>query len=372
MEDKYYYDNSELTDSDLNILQNEINSFVRRVPKIISSIPRYLKFSDSELGKVKTNSIEILCDGIILNGKYYTPPSKVTNTITTCGSDVYVIASVVNGSLQVKTSLTYTDDDLVLGGFHYGQNKTYTIKDYPLSSPTYYLGILEDSFWTPMFRPECEPIGMVYIGNSTWMDIYLNSFEWETNEFNVDIPKLYSKYNKTKATGLTSSIPTSPSGVTSSAGLNYFDVIAIIRPMDKKLLTYEEYFAMCNSMLKYTASYSIGIKTGIKDLTNGITKNLNNYGVTDLTDLTGIWSNEIGDNTESSYSWGSQTHTKFLTNTSYTESIYTLGEAKRLRLTLLGHLNQSISCSSSWSRNSYAYYRDESRGTRATSRLLLN
>ena len=100
------------------------------------------------------------------------------------GVDYYIYASVNELENTILTITNAKDaTKLLVGGFHYGNNRRHTDKQ-PINSSgakwgtgwedNIYDGILEFSLYTPLHRPTCEPEGMVCVGD-LWVDIYISS-----------------------------------------------------------------------------------------------------------------------------------------------------------------------------------------------------
>ena len=81
-------------------------------------------------------------------------------------------------------------------------------------------GIIPNSVWTLLHRPQCSPEGMVYLGGNLWGDIYLASDDGNYG--------LQSKRNMTPATG------------TTGGNLNWYGFIERAANVGKRLPSYAE------------------------------------------------------------------------------------------------------------------------------------
>lgn len=139
------------------------------------------------------------------------------------GKDYYILASV--DKLQ-RVSLTVSDtkdsSKLLVGGFHYGNNRRH-IDKIPVNTSNQkwgtgwedniYDGILEFSLYTPLFRPTCEPEGMVCINGDLWVDIYISS--------NTSNGGFTSKYNELPAVSISGHDFTTRMGINGKRLLSY-------------------------------------------------------------------------------------------------------------------------------------------------------
>lgn len=116
-----------------------------------------------------------------------------------------------------------------IGGFHYGRCRRVNNRLEPINGVSavrgagwegsVFEGIVPRSVWTLAHRPKCTPEGMVFLGDGTWVDIYLSS----TNG----------------AGGLQSAINMLP--LTGTEGHNWFAFNEMALVSDKRFLTYAEW-----------------------------------------------------------------------------------------------------------------------------------
>lgn len=119
-----------------------------------------------------------------------------------------------------------------IGGFHYGVCRRVNAALQPINTAgavrgsgwesNVYNGILPRSVWDQGHRPTCDPKGMTYLGNGTWVDIYLSSDNGAGG--------LASAYNSVPLTG--------------TEGLNWYGFAERALAVGKRLLTYEEFCQM--------------------------------------------------------------------------------------------------------------------------------
>lgn len=100
-----------------------------------------------------------------------------------------------------------------IGGFHYGKIRT----SETISAVTE--GIVPNSVWTILWRPQSDPEGMVYIGGGTWADIYLASIGSDG--------LLHSVYNAAPVTG--------------TEGLNWYSFQHLFRKSGKRMGSYSDW-----------------------------------------------------------------------------------------------------------------------------------
>lgn len=119
-----------------------------------------------------------------------------------------------------------------IGGFHYGVCRRVNAALQPINTAgavrgsgwegNVYNGILPRSVWDQGHRPTCDPKGMTYLGNGTWVDIYLSSDNGAGG--------LASAYNSVPLTG--------------TEGLSWYGFAERALAVGKRLLTYEEFCQM--------------------------------------------------------------------------------------------------------------------------------
>lgn len=161
-----------------------------------------------------------------------------TGSAFVVGSDYYVyLCDAGEGNDEVyKISLNSTfpagytaDTSRKIGGFHYGKCRMVNTALAPVNASgevrgtswesSVFDGIVPRSVWTLSHRPKCNPEGMVYLANGTWVDIYLSSDDGAGG--------LASAYNATPLTG--------------TEGLNWYGFVERALVVGKRLLTYEEF-----------------------------------------------------------------------------------------------------------------------------------
>ncbi|RGB67616.1 hypothetical protein DW086_06715 [Harryflintia acetispora] len=119
-----------------------------------------------------------------------------------------------------------------IGGFHYGTCRRVDEKLRPVNlagevrgegwESNVYNGILPRSVWYKGHRPACDPKGMGYLGNGTWVDIYQSSDDGGGG--------LLSASNQLPLTG--------------TEGLNWYGFVERALVVGKRLLTYQEFCQM--------------------------------------------------------------------------------------------------------------------------------
>ena len=119
-----------------------------------------------------------------------------------------------------------------IGGFHYGKCRKVDNALNPVNGSdvargsgwesVVFDGIVPRSVWTLAHRPKCNPEGMVYLANGTWIDIYQSS--------NDGAGGLASAYNSTPLTG--------------TEGLNWYDFVERALVVGKRLPSYSEWLQM--------------------------------------------------------------------------------------------------------------------------------
>lgn len=119
-----------------------------------------------------------------------------------------------------------------IGGFHYGKCRRVNAALAPVNAAnevrganwesSVFDGIVPRSVWTLAHRPKCNPEGMVYLGNGTWVDIYLSSDDGAGG--------LASVHNATPLTG--------------TEGHNWYSFVERAFVVGKRLLSYEEFCMM--------------------------------------------------------------------------------------------------------------------------------
>ena len=156
----------------------------------------------------------------------------------TVGKDYYIfLCDAGEGNDEVyKISLNSTypagygaANSRKIGGFHYGKCRKVNAALAPVNASgavrgaswesSVFDGIVPRSVWTLAHRPKCNPEGMVYLANGTWVDIYLSSDDGAGG--------LASVYNATPLTG--------------TEGLNWYGFVERALVSGKRLLTYEEF-----------------------------------------------------------------------------------------------------------------------------------
>lgn len=151
----------------------------------------------------------------------------------TVGKNYYVFVSIENNLPVYRISLNKKfDTGHLIGGFHFGRaRRTNTALDPINTSGTkrgngweanIYEGVVPRGVWTLTHRPKCEPEGMVYLGGSTWVDIYLSSDDGKG--------------------GLASQLGKNP--LTGTEGLNWYDFNERAMVNGKRLLSYPEWLQM--------------------------------------------------------------------------------------------------------------------------------
>lgn len=116
-----------------------------------------------------------------------------------------------------------------IGGFHFGKCRRTNTGLVPVNASNaakgagwesnVYDGIIPRSVWTLAHRPKCAPEGMVYMGDGTWVDIYLSSDDGAGG--------LLSKHNATPMTG--------------TEGLDWYKFVERMLVTGKRLLSYDEF-----------------------------------------------------------------------------------------------------------------------------------
>jgi len=111
------------------------------------------------------------------------------------GNDYYVYicdpgAPSLTEQYRISLNTTFpagftADNSRKIGGFHFGVCRRINAVMQPINTAgvergtgwegNIYNGILPRSIWTLLHRPKCAPEGMVYMGNGTWVDIYIMS-----------------------------------------------------------------------------------------------------------------------------------------------------------------------------------------------------
>ncbi|MGL5956780.1 MAG: hypothetical protein ACRC0X_09345 [Brevinema sp.] len=336
---------------------------------IVSRISRFLRVPNSELGGIKTNKIEILCDNIIIDEKVYRLPDFFMNTMLVIGTDVLVLAVAGENNRASIKLVDHTDEDyileegeLVLGGYHVGHCREYNDKGFFKVGSNVFIGIVEDSFWTPLFRPEADPRGMVYIGNGLWWDIYLNSMEWAN-----DKPRLVSKYDRKIATG---SINTVQHNNLCQYGLCYLDFMNLFGDLNKSPINSTDYFRMCASQPRLLGVNSLsesGVRNSGKYYVdgNGLCTSVNNFGVTDLFNMIGTWAEKSHMNWDRTGGWIHNTVPHFLRNHQAQETL--MASDSYSRVVVVGFNHRASHASSSFYSYYYAIYRYWYIGSRGTS-----
>lgn len=142
------------------------------------------------------------------------------------GDEVYVIS--LNSTYPSGYNAT---NSRKIGGFHYGICRKVDSHLQPVNADgtvngtgwesTVFDGIVPRSVWTLAHRPKCNPEGMVFLRNNTWVDIYISSDDGANG--------LKSAYNATPMTG--------------TEGMNWYSFNERALKSGKRLLTYAEWCA---------------------------------------------------------------------------------------------------------------------------------
>lgn len=143
----------------------------------------------------------------------------------------YAVYRLDDGGYAISLDADKTDVQKI-GGFHYGVCRRVNAALQPINTAgavrgsgwegNVYNGILPRSVWDQGHRPTCDPKGMTYLGNGTWVDIYLSSDNGAGG--------LASAYNSVPLTG--------------TEGLSWYGFAERALAVGKRLLTYEEFCQM--------------------------------------------------------------------------------------------------------------------------------
>lgn len=247
---------------------------------------------------IKTiGGVSILGSGDINLNSYISLPTKVaynqisvngttlTLTSPTAGTDYYFSKTAITTSIQSDT----------IGGFHYGLtppgetptgNKT-------SADITAIAGINAYSIWTNWHRPNCDPRGMVKVGD-IWVDIYLADSRYGIRKYSA--PTSITSY---KIAGGTTNygreiplIPTEFGGNGSSnyGKLTWFQVNEIAKASDKRSLRYSEFPSAMYGVLEQTDSSSYDGGGGnifhIAQLTS-------KFGIEQATGTQWVWGDDV-------------------------------------------------------------------------------
>lgn len=205
-----------------NTRPEEIQAFIPHITTEDNSKLYIFRDADS--------SIKFTTNVFIKHGRnrgVITKDTKITSTnlgsAFVVGTDYYIYATV--DTLQrVTLTISSTKDisKLLVGGFHYGNNRRH-IDKVPVNTSNakwgagwednIYDGILEFSVYTPLFRPTCSPEGMVCINGDLWVDIYISS--------NTNNGGFISKYNEFPAVSISGHDFTTRMGINGKRLLSY-------------------------------------------------------------------------------------------------------------------------------------------------------
>lgn len=232
------------------------NDFVNRDPRALlntgkmatlaeTAIPikQYITVTGSDTLQIEEGCIfSIFGGGVFKTDETALSASDLdTGSAFTVGKDYYIyLCDGGEGNdevYKISMNATYPNgygaaNSRKIGGFHYGKCRKVNAALAPLNASdavrganwesSVFDGIVPRSVWTLAHRPKCDPEGMVYLSNGTWVDIYLSSDDGAGG--------LASAYNATPLTG--------------TEGLNWYDFVERALVVGKRLLTYEEFCMM--------------------------------------------------------------------------------------------------------------------------------
>ena len=202
-------------------------------------------------GEDAPDEIEVMGDLLIAVGSSIfkttaatlTPADLDSGAAFTVGTDYNIfICDPTNGDetvdqneiYKISTSAAFpsgytASNSRRIGGFHYGVVRKVSDAGIPVNSSgvesgsgwqsNVYNGVVPNSVWTLLFRPKCDPAGMIYIGNGLWGDIYLSSDDGDG--------------------GLATVKGANP--ITGTEGLNWYIANEKARRVGKRLPTYAEF-----------------------------------------------------------------------------------------------------------------------------------
>ena len=171
-----------------------------------------------------------------------------------------------------------------IGGFHYGKCRRVNNALAPVNASgavrgtgweaTIFDGIVPRSVWTLAHRPKCDPEGMVYMSNGTWVDIYLSSDDGNGG--------VLSAFNATPMTG--------------TEGLNWYDFVERMLVSGKRLPTYEEFcmyaFGSPGGLDNNTNAWTASTNTG-RQMTGYVANAVSSVGCRDAVGNVWEWLNEL-------------------------------------------------------------------------------
>lgn len=247
---------------------------------------------------IKTiGGVSILGSGDINLNSYISLPTKVaynqisvngttlTLTSPTAGTDYYFSKTAITTSIQSDT----------IGGFHYGLTPSGETPTGNKTSAdiTAIAGINAYSIWTNWHRPNCDPRGMVKVGD-IWVDIYLADSRYGIRKYSA--PTSITSYKIAGgATDYGREIPLIPTefggnGSSNYGKLTWFQANEIAKAAGKRSLRYSEFPSAMYGVLEQTDSSSYDGGGGnifhIAQLTS-------KFGIEQATGTQWVWGDDV-------------------------------------------------------------------------------
>lgn len=211
--------------------------------------------------------------------------TTLTLTSPTAGTDYYFSKTAITTSIQSDT----------IGGFHYGLTPSGETPTGNKTSAdiTAIAGINAYSIWTNWHRPNCDPRGMVKVGD-IWVDIYLADSRYGIRKYSA--PTSITGYKIAGgATDYGREIPLIPTefggnGSSNYGKLTWFQVNEIAKASGKRSLRYSEFPSSMYGVLEQIDSSSYDSGGGnifhIAQLTS-------KFGIEQATGTQWVWGDDV-------------------------------------------------------------------------------
>ena len=211
--------------------------------------------------------------------------TTLTLTSPTAGTDYYFSKTAITTSIQSDT----------IGGFHYGLTPSGETPTGNKTSAdiTAIAGINAYSIWTNWHRPNCDPRGMVKVGD-IWVDIYLADSRYGIRKYSA--PTSITGYKIAGgATNYGREIPLIPTefggnGSSNYGKLTWFQVNEIAKAAGKRSLRYSEFPSAMYGVLEQTDASSYDGGGGnifhIAQLTS-------KFGIEQATGTQWVWGDDV-------------------------------------------------------------------------------
>lgn len=273
--------------------------------EIIAPKKAYIEYVSPGTLKILPGTIITVKESIFIldNEKILTVSNLDSGSNFQDGKDYYIYACDRGGKLdeEYKISLNSTfptgytaNNSRKIGGFHYGVCRKISDNLNPVGTDgaewsagwetNTTLDILKFSVWTTQHRPKSEPEGMVYVGNSLWVDIYQSS---------GPSSKLVSVKGVNPVTG--------------SEGFNWYLFNEALSRVGKRMLSFDEWYKGAHGSPRgennNDMAWTAGSNTA-RTLTGNVVNAVSVFGLKDCVGNVNEWLSNLMVRPAETGSWG--------------------------------------------------------------------